>query len=360
MRIIQILPTLAIGDAVGNNAITLQKHFEKKGIFAPIYAENFGLPDPLPCVYSISDFPKYIDSNDILIYHMASAWDFIYKLGQLSCKKIMIYHNLTPAHFFSQYNHSQVILMKKAERQMSYLSHTFDYCLCDSEYNKQSLIDFGYTCPIDVLPIFIPFHEYDALPDLKTIQKYQDNCINLLFVGRIAPNKKQEDIIAAFHQYKKHYQKNSRLLLVGSAGGFENYKDRLRHYTETLDLTEQDVIFTGHITFPELLAYYTVAHVFVSMSEHEGFGVPLIEAMHFSLPIVAYSSSAVPDTVGEGGLLLETKDPSIAAGAIHEILTNQELSRYTRQKQEEKLAVLSENRIKSLLEDYLRKIYPSF
>ena len=157
----------------------------------------------------------------------------------------------------------------------------------------------GYTCPIDVCPILIPFSDYEKEPDRRVLRRYKgDGKTNLLFVGRIAPNKKQENVIRAFYFYHKYYSPDSRLFLVGSWSGMESYYERLCDYVKALGIAEH-VVFTGHIRFDEILAYYHLADVFLCMSEHEGFCVPLVEAMYFHVPIVAYSCAAVPDTLEE-------------------------------------------------------------
>ena len=206
----------------------------------------------------------------------------------------------------------------------AFLADKTEYCIADSDYNRQDLLKLGFTCPIDVCPILIPFEDYDREPSAKVLKQYRDGKKNWLFVGRIAPNKKQEDVIRAFYCYQRDYEPESRLFLVGNAGGMEIYEARLRNYIHMLGLDEK-VIIPGHIPFDETLAYYRLADVFVCMSEHEGFCVPLAEAMHFGVPIAAYGCCAVPDTLGNGGLLLDSKEPEVAAAAANRLITDQAL-----------------------------------
>ena len=134
-------------------------------------------------------------------------------------------------------------------------------------------------------------------------------------------------MIRAFYCYQRDYNPKSRLFLVGSASGMEKYEGQLRAYVKRLGL-EDKVIFPGHIKFNAILAYYRLADVFVCMSEHEGFCVPLVEAMYFDTPVVAYRSSAIPDTLGKGGLLLEDKDPHMAAAVIDRVVQDDALRAY--------------------------------
>ena len=121
--------------------------------------------------------------------------------------------------------------------------------------------------------------------------------------------------------------KRQRLFFVGKYAGMEAYYEQLKRYVEALDL--KDVYFTGHIKFDEILAYYRTADVFVCMSEHEGFCVPLVEAMYFGVPIVAYDSSAIADTLGNGGILTEDKDPKLVAEIINRLVQDETCLLYT-------------------------------
>ena len=160
---------------------------------------------------------------------------------------------------------------------------------------------------------------------LKLITQYKGlrKELYVLFVGRIAPNKKQEDLISMLYAYRKLYNDPIRLILVGNPGGMEKYAERLQFYAEKLGIV--DIVFPGHISFNQILSYYRTADAFVSMSEHEGFCVPLVEAMYFKVPIIAYASSAIPETLGGTGILLENKDMTRAAFYLHEMLHDEEL-----------------------------------
>ena len=172
-------------------------------------------------------------------------------------------------------------------------------------------------------------------------------------MGRISPNKKQENVIRAFEHYHRQYNPKSRLFLVGSAVGMETYLVRLRKYVRALGL-EDCVVFTGQISFRAILAYYRLADVFVCMSEHEGFCVPVVEAMYFGKPIVALRAAAVPETLGKGGLLLDSSEPETAAAAIHRILTDEPLRESLRAGQEERLRDFSYEKVKERIMGYLK------
>ncbi len=345
MKIIQLLPTLSFGDAVGNDTLAIRKILQEEGYESRIYAENIDRRLPAGSALSLAKMPE-LKSGDVLIYHASTGTKLNQRFPTFGGKKVMIYHNITPPGFFRGYSPEAVRLTEFGYEGIRYLANKVQFCIADSEYNRSELIKMGYKCPIEVCPIVIPFEDYDRRPDPKVLKRYEgDGVFNLLFVGRIAPNKKQEDIIRAFYCYQKKYNPRSRLFLVGSSGGMERYEARLKSYVRTLGL-EDRVVFPGHIRFPEILAYYRLADVFVCMSEHEGFCVPLVEAMHLGKPIVAYGSSAVPETLSGGGLLLESKDPWTAAAAINRLAEDEALREYLAERQKARLEALSYPEVK--------------
>ena len=173
--------------------------------------------------------------------------------------------------------------------------------------------------------ILIPFDDYKKEPDAEVRQKMtEDRYTNILFTGRIVPNKRQEDVIATFYHYHKYYNPKSRLILIGNYTGMESYYESLQRYID--ELGAEDIIFPGHISFPAILAYYATADLFLCMSDHEGFCVPLVEAMNFEVPVLAKNTTAIPYTLGGSGMMLEDNDPLVAATAINRILTDTLLS----------------------------------
>ena len=325
MRIIQLLPTLAYGDAVGNDVLALHDYLSQKGYKTLIYAENIDPRINKEAVKHYTEIPA-LSEDDILLYHFSTGCEVLAQvLRKCICRKVMIYHNITPREYFSEYNTDLANLVDEGRKKLSNLKDVFECCLADSEYNKQDLIREGYTCPIGVLPILIPFTDYKKLPDETVLKKYEnDGITNILFTGRIAPNKKLEDVIAAFAYYHKFMNPKSRLFIVGSDSGMEIYANRLRQYVKLLGMEEKEV-FTGHIPFSQVLAYYSLADVFLCMSNHEGFCVPLIEAMIFNIPVLAYQAAAVPETLGHAGILIEERDPAYVATMIKNVVGNKPL-----------------------------------
>ena len=353
MTIYQLLPTLSFGDAVSNDTRALGTIIQKMGYRTEIYAENVDARLPKGTAKSYSKF-GHVDKKDIIIYHLATGSKISRELNRYACRKIIIYHNITPPKFFEGYSDKAARLCDKGYKETRELAAQAEYCIADSEYNKQNLIDMGFTCPIDVLPILVPFEDYEQKPSKEVLARYEkDGWVNLLFTGRIAPNKKQEDVILAFSQYKKYYNPKSRLFLVGASGGMERYHRRLISYINALGV--EDVIFPGHIKFDAILAYYKLADVFLCQSEHEGFCGPLLEAMKFNLPIVAYDSSAIAGTLGGSGILMKEKDPVLTAGVINRVVTDSALREKLIAGEQERLAYFANTRIAGEFERLLKR-----
>lgn len=353
MKVIQVVPVLAFGDAVGNDTIAIKNVLCEAGYETAIYAGVIDYRIQKDTAFTIEEMPT-LSAEDIIIYHMSTGNEINNLLSTWNCKKIIMYHNITPPEFFEGYNYEAVQRSLAGIESVKYYADKVDYVIADSEFNKTDLLKWGYKCKIDVLPILVPFSDYDKKPNKSILKKYSDDgYVNLLFTGRIVPNKKQEDIIDAFYYYKKFVNDKARLFLVGSYTGMERYYNRLVKYVE--DLGIEDVIFTGHVSFDEILAYYHLADVFVCMSEHEGFCVPIIEAMYFDIPIIARATSAVSETVGTGGLLLKNNDAIITAEVINEVVENQSLRERLLKQQKERLKDFSTNRTKELFLKIIEK-----
>lgn len=343
MKIYQVVTALGYGDAVGNNIIALLEALKQELYDTAVYAEFIDERIDNDHVNMIQEMPV-LEKEDIIIYHLATGTELNYSIAKYSCRKILVYHNITPPHFFRKYNKQVMRNCEYGLEGAKYLANKVDYCLADSNYNKNDLENMGCRTKIDILPILIKFDDYNKYPDQDVLKHLNDGFINILFVGRIAPNKKYEDIIEAYANYKRNYNKKSRLILLGSYNGMENYYSQLKKYIEINRI--KDVIFTGHIRFNEILSYYQSAHVFLCMSEHEGFCVPLLEAMLFRVPIIAYASTAVTETLADAGILIKEKDPQLTAGLIDRICNDNELKKRLLENQNMRLKSFSAEIIK--------------
>ena len=342
-RIIQIVASLNFGDAVGNDVRAIARALNEAGYATGIFTLAIHPKIKDEGVYLINMLPE-LNENDLIIYHYATADELADIIKEAPCKVVLRYHNVTPPAFFHGYNEGAEKVTREGLDEIADLKDAIDYGMVVSDFNKKDLIDMGYQCPIAVAPILIPFKDYEQEPDKDVVTRYSDGKTNIVFVGRIVPNKKFEDVIACFAAYKEKYDSTARLFLVG------NYQETDLYYQYLQDVIKkwgvEDVIFPGHIAFNAILAYYKIADLFLCMSEHEGFCVPLVEAMFFETPIVAYASTAIPGTLGGSGVLVETKEPEAVAEKMHQVITDQACREEIIEKQKRRLEDFSYDRIK--------------
>ena len=356
MRIAQLVPSLSYGDAVGNDILALHRILQEFDPDTHVYAQLFDeqrIPSGICSDYR--ELPQ-LSADDILIYHMATGSMTMRKLMlSAPCRKFIIYHNVTPPEFFHAYDRNTEQATRDALEDLQAMRSVVEGCLAVSEFNRQDLLAAGFRMPIGILPILVPYADYDAEPGREVMARYRDDgYTNLLFVGRIVPNKKQEDVIKAYAYYKKFLNPKSRLFIVGNAGGQDIYNDRLRRYIKALQV--KDIVFPGHIPFADILAYYHLADVFLCMSEHEGFCVPLLEAMYLQVPVLAYHAAAVPYTLGGAGLVFSDKDPAQVASLIDQVIHDKALREAVLDSQKRRLEDFSYEQVAAQARMLFRKI----
>ncbi|MGB3907934.1 MAG: glycosyltransferase [Methanomethylovorans sp.] len=317
MEIHQILPTLSPGDAIGNEVVLIRDVLKSWGYKSEIFAIN--VHQSMKALYYL-EHKKISSEKNILIYHLAIGSDISKYVMSVPDRKILLYHNITPPHFFYNINDNLAMVLQNGRNELKLLADKIDIALGDSEYNRLELEKMGYP-ETGVLPLIIDFSKYDR-PNTKIISEYDDGWTNILFVGRIAPNKKQEDVIKCFYYYKA-INPNSRLFLVGGFNGSEVYYNYLQDLIDHLKI--KDIHLVGKVDFADLISYYKLADIFLCMSEHEGFCVPLIESMHFGVPIIAYNSTAIPYTMNGTSILVNKKCYPEIAEMINLVLTDKNL-----------------------------------
>jgi glycosyltransferase involved in cell wall biosynthesis/ADP-heptose:LPS heptosyltransferase len=306
-KIYQVLPNLVPGDAISNEAIWIKSTLKKLGYQTEILALH--IDDLLKHQGNTWDQGN-IDSEAIILYHHSIDSPITPKVCEHRGPKLLIYHNITPAHFLDGYLPLNSQLCRRARENLSNLATTFIASVGDSVYNAIELSEAGFPNP-GVLPLCIDPKKWDFPPDRALMERLQNGSTNILFVGRLSPNKRQEDLILAFAHYKK-LDPGANLHLVGTAASSDDlYESCLRILVKDLEIADS-VFFTGRVDDQALAAYYLTASLFWSMSEHEGFCVPLIEAMWFDVPVFAYAACAIPETVAGAGNLFSSKSDPIA------------------------------------------------
>lgn len=348
-HIYQVVPVFKSGDAIGNYALFIKRILDDYDILNEIYCyENLS---DLQVIKNIKDFP-ITSSKDAILLHMAAENEFADIMDAHSAKKVLFYHNITPSYFFEGFDDFAEQSTKRGRIQVDTLKQTVDACITDSEYNKTELQDMGYNVPIHVVPIPFKKEDYTGIESEQVKAMLTDGKKNILFVGRIAPNKKMEDLIESYQTYCDGYDKNVRLILLGNY----NTNDKYYNYLKEKIRPGDDIIFTGHIKSEEWITYYKYADLFLCLSEHEGFCVPLVEAMSYQIPIVAYDSSAVGETLGQAGILLKSKNPNVVAKAIHQIFNDKEYVDEIRSKQQERMHTFDSKLVAENLRNIVEKI----
>nr|MBA3320979.1 glycosyltransferase [Pyrinomonadaceae bacterium] len=247
---------------------------------------------------------SHIKREDGLLYHHSIGSDVTAFAARHPGPKCLIYHNVTPAEFFAPYRPGFAWMLETGRAQLPRLASCFPVSVGDSAFNAEELRTCGFHSP-GVLPIIIDPAKWNFAPDAALMDQLQDGQTNLLFVGRIAPNKRQDQLVEAFARYRK-LDPRARLILAGDGQDFDPYFQRVREQVARHDLRRQ-VHVTGQLDDAALLAYYRTAHLYWSFSEHEGFGAPLVEAMWFDVPVLAFGGTAVSETLGDAGALFDAE-----------------------------------------------------
>jgi L-malate glycosyltransferase len=260
-----------------------------------------------------------IADDDILIHHFSIGSRASRTAFALPGRMVLVYHNITPPEYFIGVHRDLVKLCFRGRRELTAYVPRCELALGDSEYNRIELEQLGFATT-GVLPVVPDFSHLDVAPDRTLAAGYDDGWTNVMFVGRVIPNKKFEDVIRAFHVYRARHNPRSRLLLVGSYSGFERYLAMLHALVARLGTP--DVHFLGHVSNEELSALYDVADLFLCASEHEGFCVPVVEAFYKRVPVLAYAATAVPATMDGAGVLYDTKNPAEIARVMDTILAD--------------------------------------
>lgn len=314
-RVHQVLATLGYGDAIGHEVLGIQRVLRRAGYDSEIFTET---ADPRLEQFTM-DYRELVGSvgpSDLLIHHFSIGSRASRTAYALPGRMVLVYHNITPPSYFIGVHKDLVRLCFHGRRELKAYINRCQLALGDSEYNRQELADLGYPRTA-VLPVVPDFSHLDGDPD-RRLDDLDDDWTNVMFVGRVIPNKKFEDVIRCFHAYRTRHNSRSRLLLVGSYSGFEKYLAMLQALVAKLGTP--DVHFLGHVSNEELTALYDVADLFLCASEHEGFCVPIIEAFYKRVPVLAYAATAVPSTMDGGGVLYDTKDPLEVARLMDAVL----------------------------------------
>jgi L-malate glycosyltransferase len=353
MVINQWVPAAHRGDAIGDSARRVRDRLRADGHTSDIYALT--IDDNMR-----EEVRPFGDSaaraGDVTILHFAVPSPMTEAFARLPGGRVLQYHNVTPARFWAPYDPGIFRLAVHARRELASLAGRTDVALGDSEYNRRELESLGFT-ETGVFPIAVDLDRIVRARPIPVLDEWlNDGLTTFLFVGRMVPNKCIEDIIRLAEHYKRYVDAYYRFVFVGRYEGVPRYYHMLRAFIGQLGWLPDRYIFTGPVPDDELAAYYRGASVYISMSEHEGFCVPLLEAMAADLPVLAYSCTAIPDTLGGAGVQFAPKDFEHAAELLGMLAFDDGVRARVIEGQRRRLAHFSNGRI----EDDLKRLVGRF
>jgi glycosyltransferase involved in cell wall biosynthesis len=319
--IAQLVHTLSYGDAISTEVLGLQRCFEEAGREAAIYAINVH-PRLHGRARDYRELPENFSGELIMHYSLGSPLNALYR-SMKNASRSIIYHNLTPSDWFWPVNPKVAKDIEEGIAELPELLRLSDRVLADSPFNAGELRQYDIEAEVLELPIDPKRWEGAANAGVADLLRNQGG-IHLLHVGRFAPNKCVEDVLKVFYFLHHHLEPNSTLWLVGIDIDTELYSFSIKQLAQALRL-DHAVRFVGCMSDEEVRALYENSSAYICMSEHEGFCLPVIEAMHFGLPVLAYASSALPQTIGNGGILFSEKRHAELAELILTITKDAEL-----------------------------------
>jgi glycosyltransferase involved in cell wall biosynthesis len=341
----QFTPTLTSADSISGDVFQLQRLFWRSGIAGPVYADN-AAPTVRAFARDWHDLAAEPTDRAPLLVHISMGNGSLDEVAKLPQDKVVAYHNITPAHYFAGVNEHARRYSEIGRRQLAdYATHAV-LGIADSEYNRAELEQLGYA-KTAVVPILVDWSAFDAPPDAAVARRLADERTSILVVGQLLPQKALHEVIPAFARYREG-DPTARLFLVGSDRMSGDYAATLHAAVAKRGLGDS-VVFAGTVSPAELVAYYRGATALLTLSDHEGFCIPLLEAMRNDLPIVAHASTAIPDTLGDAGVLLGEKSPDAVAAALERVVRDAALRKSLINKGRARFADFSEARVHAAL-----------
>ncbi len=321
MKIHQVMSGFADGDAVSREAILLRDIFLAWGCEAEIFAE----PDTVsPGLRTdcrlLADYRA--DPDDICLHHYGIASSAADAFAASPGRKVLVYHNITPSAYFEGFDDGIARRLRSARESLANMAGAAQLVLADSQFNANELSALG-VAGVKVLPLLFSPAFLDCAPDPLVAARINRDLKNILVVGRVAPNKRIEDLICAFAWYNKRINPYSRLVIVGSDRSAPRYHMMLRMLAGDMDLP--NVCFEGFASDAGLVACYGAADVYVCASEHEGYCLPLLEAMHMGVPVIARNKGGMPEAMGGAGVLYDGMDACELAELINLVVNEGDL-----------------------------------
>lgn len=353
MIIHQWVPAAHRGDAIGDSARRVRDLLRARGHDSDIFALT--MDDDLRGDVRPFGHPA-ARSGDVTIFHFALPSPMTDAFGALTDARVLQYHNITPAHFFAPYDRSLCRLAELGRAELRTLVGQVDLALGDSEYNRQELEALGFA-PTGVMPIAVNTARITEAPRRPALERVlDDGLVNFLFVGRVAPNKRLEDILRLAEHYKRYVDADYRFIFVGKDDAVPAYYATLRQLLARFQMLPDRFLFTGPVPDDDLATFYRCASVYLSLSDHEGFCVPLVEAMAADVPVLAYAAGAVQETLGGAGIVFSPKDLEYAAELLGILAYDDEVRERVIAGQRARLAAFSDAAIERHLDGLLARV----
>ncbi|MGB5920006.1 glycosyltransferase family 4 protein [Arcobacter sp.] len=335
----QFAPWLRYGDGISRGIILIQEMLIELGYHSKIYTKQSSSEINLKNkFYLIKEYTP--NENDILVYHFSYYYKYHDDIMKIPTKKIMIYHNITPSHFFDSVKFKKGCDLGRLQLKES--NKKFIASIADSKYNCEELLYYNYKNTF-VLPLLVDSrNKKDIFPNKRILKKHYDT-FNILFVGRVIQNKAQHLLIDVLKELSLRSYKKINLFIVGK-NLYSDYFNFLFKYAKDLGL-ENQVIITNSVTEEDLHSYYKISNLYLSLSEHEGFGMPIIEAINHKVPVLAYDCGSISTTLGKHGLL-KCKAANTVAKKIIKLIKDDNLLK--------ELALKQQNHLKLFKYDYLK------
>ena len=341
------------GDAIGDNARVIRDLFRSWGHESEVYSLTVDADLTAEIRYWSDPGAR---QGDITIFHFAVPSPMTRAFGTLPGARVLLYHNVTPAHFFAPFDTGITRFAAEGRRELATLAGRTDLALGVSDYNRQELVALGFE-RTGVLPIVVDTARLTTAPPVPSLELLlKDGLVNILFVGRIAPNKRIEDHIRMAEHFKRYVDIYYRFIFVGNYNAVPGYYATIRALIAEYRMLPDRFWFTGPVPDRELAAYYRHAHAYVSLSEHEGFCVPLVEAMAMDVPVLAYSAAAVPETLGGAGLAFAPKDLEVAAEMLGALVYDEPLRRQVIAGQRRRLSAFHIDNLAPRLQSLLAEV----
>ncbi|MFH0909086.1 MAG: glycosyltransferase [bacterium] len=315
-RIDQVMAGFADGDAISHVALIMREVFRKWGMASDIYADARHVSS------SMKDACRPLDqyrgaASDVVLHQYSIGSPALDAFVGSPAKKVLVYQNITPAEYFDGFDDRVAAQLRQARSLLKDISSRVDAAWATSGFNAEELRAVGVK-NVRVFPLVFSPRQLDLPPDPEVLRKFATRLTTILYVGRIAPNKRIETLIEAFSWYYRKFNPYSRLVLVGSDRSCPRYFAMLRMQVGDLDLP--NVCFEGFASPAGLPAYYRSSDLFVTTSEHEGYCLPLVEAMYMGVPVIAPHIGGMPEALGGAGVMVEDLKPAELAGLMDVVI----------------------------------------